>query len=105
MTKAHTGGMNRYNGQGPGNGYRVSNLGRCGTLGTSVLNNTTAAPLRPKRTGGGHQEHDGNMAAYTATSIITVGDEVCQQLKIVVAPRRGLPLAAALFVSGLAGEG
>ena len=48
------------------------------------------------------------MAAYTATvgSIITVGDEVCQQLKIVVAPRRGLlALVAALFVSGLAGEG
>ena len=100
--------MNRYNGQGPGNGYRLSHLYQCGTLGTDVLNNTTAAPLRPKRTGGGHQEHDGNMAAYTATvgSIITVGDEVCQQLKIIIAPRRGLlALVAALFVSGLAGEG
>ena len=102
--------MNRYNGQGPGNGYRLSHLYQCGTLGTDVLNNTTAAPLRPKRTGGGHQEHDGNMAAYTATvgSIIaaTLQAVNIQHFQVKTAPRRGLlALVAALFVSGLAGEG
>ena len=105
MTKAHTGGMNRYNGQGPGNGYRVSNLGRCGTLGTSVLNNTTAAPLRPKRTGGGHQEHDGNMAAYTANAQDTRKGRRLSTTKSQLRRAGGLLLAAALFVSGLAGEG